>query len=167
MYFVSAKRGIPRVDSIALVSAGMCGLIVAFPAAAQEEVWPSNAEAHPGEIVYSRDVPYGIATRRFAQGEARTVAPDQTELIIDSLLVGLKPLSDAEQASVAAPIGRSLGAAQNAIDTGLSALSRTSSNGDFSRSESGASATGSVVSRALSVLPSALGAIGKATGGGK
>lgn len=167
MYSAFAERRILRTYRLALFSVGLATLATAFPAAAQEEVWPSNAEAHPGEIVYSRDVPYGTATRRFAQGEARTVAPDQSKLIIDSLLIGLEPLSDAEQASVSAPLGGSLAVAQKAIDVGLSTLSRTSGSGDFTRSESGASATGSIVGQALSVLPSALGAIGKVTGSGQ
>lgn len=161
------ERRILRMHSLALSAAGLAAMVQVAPVAAQEEVWPSNAEAHPGEIVYSRDVPYGTATRRFAQGEARTVVPDQSKLIIDSIVVGLEPLSDAEQASVSAPLGRSLEGVRTTIDIGLSAIARTSGSGDFTRSESGASATGNIVSQSLSVLPSALGVISKTTGSGQ
>lgn len=136
-------------------------------ALAQEAVWPSNAEEHPGEIVYSRTVPYGTATRRFAQGEAQTVVPDQSRLIEDSMMLGLEPLSDAEQAAVAAPLNNALKATNRGMDAGLSVLLSSRGSGDFTRSESGGSATGAIVSNGLSVLPSALAAIGKSTGSGQ
>ena len=167
MSLVFLERGVLRAHSLALSAAGFGMMVSVIPAAAQEEVWPTNAEAHPGEIVYSRDVPYGTATRRFSQGEAMTVAPDQSKLIIDSIVVGLEPLSDAEQASVSAPLGRSLDGVETTLDIGLSAVARTNGSGDFTRSESGASATGNIVSQGLSVLPSALGVIGKTAGNGQ
>lgn len=167
MILFHIPRTIVRAYSLAISAASLAIMAPLAPAAAQEAVWPSNAEANPGEIVYSRDVPYGTATKRFAQGEARTVSPDQSKLIIDSLLVGLEPLSDAEQAGVSAPLGRSLDRVQTTIDVGLSALSSTSVSGDFTRSESGSSAIGGVVSQGLSVLPSALGVISKTTGNGQ
>lgn len=153
---------------ICVFIAGGAGLSVfSAPVHAQEEVWPSNAEAHPGEIVYSRDVPYGTATRRFAQGEARTVAPDQSRLIHESLLIGLEPLSDAEQAAVSAPLARSIDTVRGAIEIGLGAIAKSVGNADFTRSESAASSTGSIVGQSLSILPSALGVIGDVTGGGQ
>ncbi|WFL75947.1 hypothetical protein P7228_07970 [Altererythrobacter arenosus] len=161
------KRRILRAGRAVLIGSVAGAALASQPAFAQEEVWPSNAEAHPGEIVYSRDVPYGTATRRFAQGEARTVNPDQTILIENSLLVGLQPLSDAEQAAVSAPLVRSLEVGRNAIDVGLSVVTATGSGGDFTRSESGASSTGSIISQGLSVLPSALAVIGNTTGSGQ
>ena len=167
MSFSCSKRRILRTHAFALNAVGATMLVTAMPAAAQEEVWPSNAEAHPGEIVYSRDVPNGTATRRFSQGQARTVAPDQSKLIIESILVGLEPLSDAEQASVSAPLGRLQDGVQSTIDIGLSALSRAKLIGDFTRSENGASAAGGIVGQGLSVLPTALAVIGKTAGGGQ
>ena len=134
---------------------------------AQEAEYPSNTETFPGKIVYSRDVPYGLATRRFSQGEASTVAPDQSLLIINSLNLGLEPLSDAEQSMVSAPISQSLNIGIEAINVGLSAISSPKGNTDFTRSESGGSLTGNAVGQALSVLPSALSAIGKALGNGQ
>ena len=164
---VSTNRTFVRAIFCALIVGEAGLLLAASPVAAQEDVWPSNAEAHPGEIVYSRDVPYGTATHRIAQGEARTVVPDQSRLIQNSLLTGLEPLSDAEQAAVSAPFARSFEVAQRALDTGLGVIDRTVGSGEFTRSENGASATGSIVSQGLSVLPSALGVIGKVAGSGQ
>ena len=163
----SLGRSYLRNCSVVSVGAWAAMLAWSAPANAQEEVWPSNAEAHPGEIVYSREVPYGTATRRFAQGEAHTVAPDQSVLIEHSLLTGLEPITDAEQAAVTAPLTRSLEIGRSAIDTGLSVVAKTGGGSDFTRSENGASATGSIVNQGLSVLSSALGVIGQTTGSGK
>lgn len=167
MYSYSVKRRILRTERLALVGFATGAALISSPSVAQEEVWPSNAQAHPGEVVYSRDVPYGTATRRFAQGEANTVAPDQSKLIQDSILIGLQPLSNAEQAAVSAPLARSIETGQSAIETGLSTIAGTAGRGDFTRSESGASSTGSIISQGLSVLPSALAVIGNNTGSGQ
>lgn len=142
-------------------------LIFALPAQAQDGERPSNADQHPGKIVFSRDVPYGTATRRFSQGEASTVAPDQTELIISTLVTGLQPLTDAEQAGVTAPLNRGLALARQATELGVSHLTNTGGSTDFTRSENGASSTGNIISRGLSVLPSALGVIARTSGNGQ
>lgn len=159
--------GLSRTSAVAgfLVAA----VIIPFhSASAQEDPRPPNADTYPGQIVYSRDVPYGSATRRFAQGEARTVSPDQSVLIDDSLLVGLEPLSDAEQASVSAPLNRALDTTHSALQTGLSALSSAqSSEGDFTRSENGATGVAGIIGNSLGALPSALGVIGKVLGDGQ
>lgn len=141
--------------------------IFALPAGAQESEWPSNADKHPGEVVYSRDVPYGSATRRFSQGEASTVVPDQSRLIINTIAMGLQPITDAEQAGVSAPLTRGLNLVQQGIELGLSPLTGTGRSTDFTRSESGASSTGNIISRSLSVLPSALGVIARTSGSGQ
>ena len=140
---------------------------VATPAAAQDGEYPSNQEQYPGQLVYSRDVPRGIATRRVAQGEANTVALDQSQLIKDSLLLGLEPISDADQAGVSAPLTRGLEVANQALSIGLSHVTGAERSNDFTRSESGASSTGSIISRGLSVLPSALSVISRTAGGGQ
>lgn len=135
---------------------------------AQQDPWPSNADTHPGQIVYSRDVPYGSATRRFERGEAATVHPDQSVLIANSLLIGLQPLSDAEQASVSAPLSSVLGTSQSALQTGLSALTTAqSSEGDFTRAEGGATGVGGIIGNSLSALPAALSVIGRVLGDGE
>jgi len=144
------------------------GTIPFNPISAQEEEYSSNAETHPGQIVYSREVPYGTATRRFAQGEARTVSPDQSLLITNSLLVGLEPLSDAEQAGVTAPLNQALGTTGSALQVGLSALeSSQASNGDFTRAENGSNSVGGVISNSMSTLNSSLGVISKVLGDGQ
>lgn len=141
--------------------------ISAVPAAAQEAEYPSNQEQHPGEIVYSREVPYGSATRRISQGKASTVAPDQSRLILDTVLLGLEPMSDADQASVSAPLSRSLEQVNSTIETGLSPITGSARSADFTRSEGGASRTGSIVSSSLKVLPSALSIISRTAGSGQ
>jgi hypothetical protein len=137
-------------------------------ALAQEGEYPSNAVTHPGEIVYSRDVPYGTATRRFDQGEARTVSPDQSALIMDSLLNGLEPLNDSEQESVSAPLTRALDSTQSALQAGLSALTSVqSSDGDFNRADAAADRIGGIVNNSLSAMSGAIGVIGKVLGDGE
>ncbi len=158
------SRSILRTYRPALLASVASVFALSVPLQAQEEVWPSNSEAHPGEIVYSRDVPFGTATRRFAQGEARTVAPDQSVLIENSLLIGLEPITDAEHAAVSAPLQRSLLVSQEAMEGGLSVVTQSVSNTDFTRSESAVSSTGAVISNALGVLPSALSVINQVTG---
>lgn len=152
-----------------IVPVGLTACLFLVPSAlqAQEAEYPSNAETFPGQIVYSRDVPFGMATRRFSQGEASTVAPDQSLLITTSLNLGLEPLSDAEQSMVSAPMTQSLNIGIDAINVGLSALSSAKGNTDFTRSENGGSLTGNAVGQALSVLPSALSVIGKSLGNGQ
>ncbi len=165
LYQINGSCRALAVVSVLLVTAGIVPLDFA---SAQEDPRPSNADTYPGQIVYSRDVPYGSATRRFTQGEARTVSPDQSVLITHSLLVGLEPLSDAEQASVSAPLNRALDTTNAALQTGLAALSSArSSEGDFTRSENGASGVGGIIGAGLSALPGALGVIGKVLGDGK
>lgn len=135
---------------------------------AQEDPFPSNADTHPGQIVVLRDVPYGSATRRFDQGKAATVNTDHSVPIANSLLVGLKPLTDEEQASVSAPLRNGIDTSRTALQTGLSALSSTqASEGDFTRAEGGASGVGAIVSNSLSALPAALGIVGRVLGGGE
>ncbi len=152
----------------AFVSAGAGFFAVgAAPALAQEGEYPSNQEQHPGQIVYSRDVPHGIAIRRIAQGEAQTVAPDQSRLIINTILIGLEPMSDADQAGVTAPLARPLDVTNQVISIGLSQVSGPKSSADFTRSESGASLTGGIVGRSLNVLPSALSVISRTAGSGQ
>ena len=158
-------RGLPHVHRIHSVAFGCVVLGLASSASSQEADWPSNAEAHPGEIVYSREVPYGTATRRFVQGEAKTVTPDQSELIENSLLVGLEPLSDGEQAAVSAPILQSIEIGTDAVDAGLSPLAKVESNAGFVGAEGASNSIGNVVSQSLSVIPSALSAIGHAVRG--
>ncbi len=141
--------------------------ITAVPVAAQEGEFPSNKDQHPGEIVYSRDVPYGTATRRISQGQASTVAPDQSKLILETMLIGLEPMSDADQAGVTAPLSRTLNVANQAVSIGLTPVTGPQSSGDFTRSESGASSTGGIVRSGLSVLPSALSVISRTAGRGQ
>ncbi|RJY09813.1 hypothetical protein [Aurantiacibacter aquimixticola] len=154
-----------------LCVSAVCGLAAIYlvtpacPALAQEEgVWPTNQEAHPGQIVYSRDVPRGTATRRIAQGEAHTVAPDQSATIEAALALGLQPLTDVEQAGVTASLSRSLATAETAIATGLSVISGPTANADFTRSESGGTSAGGIVAGALSVLPGALSVLSRVGG---
>lgn len=157
-----------RFSAFAYCAAVTIGILPLCPASAQEEEYPSNAEMHPGQIVYSRVVPYGTATRRFAQGEARTVSPDQSVLITNSLLVGLEPLSDAEQAGVTAPLNQGLGTTGSALQVGLSALgSSQASNGDFTRAESGSNSVGGVIGNSMNAMNSSLGVIGKVLGDGQ
>lgn len=156
------------VKTVAGCAGALAVIVPLGPVSAQESPWPSNADTHPGQIVYSRDVPYGSATRRFERGEAAVVQTDQSTLIADSLLIGLEPLSDADQASVSAPLSMVLGTSQSALETGLSVLTPAqSSEGDFTRAESGATGVGGIISNGLSVLPEALGVIGRVMGDGE
>jgi len=160
--------GICRTVVIACFTAASIGLVPVHSLSAQEAEFPSNVDAHPGQIVFARDVPYGTATRRFDQGEANTVLVDHSALIAQSLLNGLKPLSDAEQALVTAPLNHALASTQSALQTGLSALSSPqSTNADFTRAESGATGVGGIVSNSLASLPASLGVIGKVLGDGQ
>lgn len=81
-------------------------------------------------------------------------------------MLGMEPMTDAEAASVSAPLMRSSAMLQGAIDTGLAPLMGTSGNADFTRSESGPSQAGGIVNEALGVLPSALSVIGNTLGHG-
>lgn len=155
------------VSMVCCVTAAI-GVIPLHTVSAQDGEWPSNAEAYPGQIVYARDVPFGSATRRFDQAEASTVSPDQSALISQSLLIGLEPLSDAEQALVAAPLSQAHDTTRSALQTGLSALSQShSSEGDFTRSESGSPHVGGIIGNSLGALSRSLGVIGKVLGDGQ
>ena len=158
--------GICRTMALAFCTMGSVSFIPLASADAQEAPWPSNAETHPGQIVYARDVPYGSAPRRFDQGDASTVNTDPSKLIADSLLIGLEPLTDAEHASVSAPLSSALDTGRSALQTGMSALTLAqSSEGDFTRAESGATSVGGIIGNSLSALPAALGVIDRVLGG--
>lgn len=160
--------GICRTISIVCCTAVTIGGVTLHPVSAQDAEYPSNADTHPGQIVYARDVHYGTATRRFDQGEASTVSLDHSALISQSLLVGLEPLSDAEQALVSAPLSQAINTTGSALQTGLSALSPShASEGDFTRAESGASAVGGLIGNSLSSLPATLGVISRVLGDGQ
>jgi hypothetical protein len=162
------SSGVCRTMTLACC-AGVTAMVIPIDhVSAQEDPWPSNADTNPGQIVYSRDVPYGSATRRFDQGEAATVNTDHSVLIADSLLVGLEPLTDAEQASVSAPLNSAFDTSRSALQIGLSALNAAqSSEVDFTRAENGATGVGGIISNSLGVLPAALGAVGRVLGGGE
>lgn len=160
--------GVCRAIAIACCAAATIGGIPLYSVSAQEDDYPSNADTHPGQIVYARDVPYGTATRRFDQGDASTVTLDHSALISQSLLVGLEPLSDAEQALVSAPLSQAIDTTRTALQTGLSALSSSqASEGDFTRAESGASSVGGLIGNSLSALPATLGVISRVLGDGQ
>lgn len=154
--------------SYPIVVAASLGVLYSVPLYGQTAEWPSNQDEHPGQIVYSRDVPYGTATRRFVRGEASTAQTDQSRILIDTLTMGLNPITDAESASITAPLNRGLAGAEEAISLGLAPLNGPAQgSNDFTRSESGASSTGNIISSSMGALTSALSNISRNTGSGQ
>ena len=151
-----------------LVAAGVCATFPVSQAVAQQEgVWPKNQDAFPGQIVYSRDVPYGSATRRVSQGEASTVTLDQSPLIDRTLALGLEPLTDSEQSLITAPLRQATGIAMDALTTAIPTIGERSASSGIVPGETAGSATTSAIDRGLSVLPGVLSILAPRTDGGK
>ena len=133
-------------------------------AKAEQPTAPDDA----GTITYSRDVYYRSAIGPSVPGEAHRVDISPDDIVVGMLAQGLKPLSDSEAAGLTAPIG-SVGASVRGAMQGTSAalaLSHAERGSDLGQL-SGSSQSGGIVGQAMSVLPSALGSMRAALGGGQ
>lgn len=142
--------------AIAIVaSAGMADVALAQDAQSN----PDPHAAAPGHIIYSRDVPYGSAIGPRTPGHAHTVNAGPTNLILDSIGTGLRPIGDDENASIVAGTNLFVGQTGGRITQGMSALSSmTGAGGSASNvSDVSTSATGGAISRATGAIGGAMG----------
>ena len=145
----------------ALVAAG-----VPFAAAAGEN-GPPSAPAPPikdGELIYSRDVNHSIGALYFPrQAYAAKTAPTQT--IVNTIDIGLSPLSDSENAAVSGSFKQFAGTTVQ-LESQLLGAATVAPGSDALASAQGAPASGGgVIGQAMGALSNALGSLAVLTGG--
>lgn len=156
------------VSFLATLIAVAASAAVQAPALAQDAA--SNA-ARPaeGQVIYSRDVPYGSAIGPRTPGREHTVVTGPTNLILHSLATGLEPISDDENAGISANTNSQMGLIGTNVALGMGALSSMGSSSS-SASEIGTSqisATGGAIGQATNALQNALGSLRGVLGGGE
>ncbi|MXP48260.1 hypothetical protein GRI43_12765 [Altererythrobacter luteolus] len=117
-----------------------------------------------GSVTVLRDVPYGTALHRYSSGQTLDVKTGPEETVLSALAQGLKPLTDAQQASV---FGSNLGQVAGQTQSGIGALGHienaVGSGLSLQHGEGGGGAVGS----ALSQMPSVGGILRGALGDGQ
>lgn len=157
----AARRG------VVLLSVLTAGLVVQ-PVAAQElapPATPVEAPAEDGQIIYSRDVHHSIGAQYFP-GETDAAVTAPTQAIIDTVALGLAPLSDSEGAAITASLPAALAAlgptelqqtgGQSALNGGL---------GQFIVTETTSGSAGSAINSAMGALTGALESLSAISGG--
>ncbi len=162
------------VPIFGLLSAVVASTAIQTPALAQDAASTSSTTSNAakpveGRIIYGRDVPYGSAIGPRTPGQEQTVVTGPTSLILDSLAAGLEPISDDENADIAANTNSQMGLIGSNVTLGMSALSSMSGSGS-NASEIGnvqSSAMGGAIGQATGALQNALGSLRGVLGGGK
>lgn len=153
-YLATAFAGLAATATVALAS----------PATQPEDY----GQDVPGTIVYSRDVPYRSAIDAGFPGKPERIDTSPDDLVIDSITLGLRPLSDSEAAFVSAPLGESSAELGGRIDAHLSAAVSPLGESSFSPERfSSGSGLGGAIGRSLGAIPTAMGALRNALGTGQ
>ena len=150
----------------------VCALIaftlvsLSSPAAGQDGAEQGAPQDAPksGSVTILRDVPFGTALHRYSAGQTLEVKTGPEETILAALAQGLKPLTDAQQASV---FGSNFGQVTGQTQSGIGAFDHIEnaigSGLSLQHGESG----GGAVGNALSQMPSVGGILRGALGDGQ
>lgn len=154
----AARRGVVLLTAL---TGGLAQTVLA-----QEQNPPAAAPVEDGEIIYSRDVHHSIGAT-YIPGETDTAVTAPTSAIIDTIGLGLAPLTASEGANITAslpaamePLGRAdpqLTGGQGGVAGGL---------GQFIVSQTASGAGGSGIGSAMGALTVALESL-SAIGGGQ
>ena len=117
-----------------------------------------------GELIYSRDVNHSIGALYFPrQAYAATTAP--TQAIVNTIDLGLSPLSDSENAAVTGSL-RQFAGVTGQLETQLLGAAPLAPGSDTLATAQGAPASGGgVIGQAMGTLSNALGSLSVLTGG--
>ena len=129
---------------------------------------PSATDALPedGVIIYSRDVHHHIGDRYFSR-DSQSAVTAPAHLIVDTIALGLEPLTDAESSAILAPLS-----AQGMIDPSFAVTAEMpgASGGSanlIATTSSVSSTVNSTVSSAMQSLSGALESLSVLSGGGQ
>lgn len=146
---------------IAALTVGIPSAAFAGDAEPPSEVKPPLKD---GELIYSRDVRHTIGALYFPrQAYAATTAP--TRAIVNTINLGLAPLSDSENAAVTGSL-RQFAAATAQLETQLLGASSVAPGSDaLAPAQSATGSVGGVIGQAMGTLSNALGSLSVLTGG--
>jgi hypothetical protein len=141
-----------------------CGAASAASASDPEPPSELKAPLQDGELIYSRDVRHSIGAIYFPrQAYAATTAP--TRAIVDTIDLGLAPLSDTENASVTGSIRQIAGVTGQLEMQLLGAGSLAAGSDALAPVQSASGSVGGVIGQAMGTLSNALGSLSVLTGG--
>ena len=152
---------------LGLLIAVAAGTALPAPVFAQQSA--TNApDANEGQVIYSRNVPYGTAIGPRTPGQANTVVTGPTSLILHSVATGLEPITDDENAGIAAATSSQASLIGSHVMNGMSALSNVGSSGAASTITAGqGSATSGAISQATGALSAAINSLRGVLGTGQ
>lgn len=161
MTVFSSKFLIAAPSVLIVIGATLTG---AIPARAQAQSQSDN----PGSIIVSREVYYRSAIAPSVPGPAVRVDTSPDDIVIAATSLGLKPLTEDEAATLSAPLSQAGSTARQA-SAGMSAqLALAQGQRTFAPGQlAGGSASGGMVGQAMGALPTALGSLRAALGGGQ
>ena len=152
--------------STALLTMLTAGL--AQPVLAQEPPQPAPSAEAPvkdGEIIYSRDVHHSIGAQHFP-GETDAAVTAPARVMIDTVALGLVPLTDREGAAITASVPAvmaELGLAEMPLSNGQGGIA--GGLGEVIVSQTASGSAGSAISSAMGALSGALESLSAIPGG--
>ena len=140
-----------------------CGVPSVASASDPEPPSELKAPLQDGELIYSRDVRHTIGTIYFPrQAYAATTAP--TRAIVNTIDLGLAPLSDSENATVTGSL-RQFAATTAQLETQLLGAGSVGPGSDaLAPVQSASGSAGGVIGQAMGSLSNALGSLSVLTG---
>jgi hypothetical protein len=147
---------------------GLLAAAVMIPSTANAEDEPAagTSLSEDGSFIYSRDVHHNIGDR-YLPRESQSAVTAPTRQIVDTIALGLEPLTDNESSSVLAPLtglrasDPSLVAAMQVLGTGSASTSLAAA------SNSASSTVNSAISGAMQSLSGAMDSLSALPGGGR
>lgn len=159
---------IRKVDSYRTVATLVLAVAsLALPEAAQAQPDPSGLTLPSGSFIVLRDVP-----TRSAEIPAPAAAPDYVVMggraeLEQALTLGLKPISDSEQASILADTSPTIQEFGAKLGQGVDLMADGGGAHSISLMQEHSGGAGDTVRQALGALPTALGTMRDALGSGK
>jgi len=150
-----------RAGAASAVAVALVGLSH-VPASAQDQ--QASEQDKPGSIIVLRDVPYGTALPRYAEGETLEVETGPDRILLDAISQGLQPLTSDEQATIFGSSQGSLGSVNQIIGDQLR-HAEVAIGANLTRQHS--QSAGGIVSSALAQLPSVGAIVRNAMGKGQ
>lgn len=135
-------------------------------ASAQDSSAASGSPPADGVVVYSREVHHSIGDRYFLR-DRQEVVTAPVGVLIDTVVVGLEPLSDAETSAILAPLSiqQRMEPSFAAATDGLGTVS--SSSGLIATTSTVSSLVGGTISAGIQSLAGALESLSVLSGGGQ
>lgn len=146
-----------QIRTLGRITGLFAGLAISTAAFAQDATGDASSLPPDGESIYARDVHHSIGQPYFP-GQAHTTVTAPTQMIIETIALGLQPLEDEETASVSALLSAPLVGNAALPDLAQPASALGTSN-QLSTTEVAASAINSTIGKSMDSLSQALGAL--------